>query len=70
MSLPVIEKLYYSPVKSLSFVFSKSLTIKKNIGVMNDRIFAFTRIINEKQADNFKKNPTKRNLNYFESGKL
>ena len=65
MTTPIIEKLYFSPVKSLSFSNSKSLAIKKNVGIKNDRIFAFTRIINQIEANNFEKNPKKRNLNFF-----
>ena len=42
-----LKKLYFSPVKSLSFSNTESLIIKKNVGIKNDRIFAFTRIINE-----------------------
>ena len=65
MTTPILEKLYFSPVKSLSFSNSKSLTVKKNVGIKNDRIFAFTRIINQIEANNFEKNPKKRNLNFF-----
>ncbi len=65
MPLPVVEKLYFSPVKSLSFSPSKKLMIKKNIGIINDRIFAFTRIIGQTEAKDFEKNPIKRNLNFF-----
>jgi len=45
MTTPIIEKLYFSPVKSLSFSYSSKLIVKKNIGITNDRIFAFTRLI-------------------------
>ena len=58
----ILRKLYFSPVKSLSFSNEKSLNIRKNIGIQNDRIFAFTRIINENKAIEYAKNPSKRNL--------
>jgi uncharacterized protein len=61
----ILRKLYFSPVKSLSFSNEKSLNIRKNIGIQNDRIFAFTRIINEDKATEYEKNPSKRNLNFF-----
>jgi len=65
MIMPIIEKLYFSPVKSLSFSYSPKLIVKKNIGITNDRIFAFTRLINRSKADNYEKNPKDRNLNFF-----
>jgi len=65
MTNPILKKLYFSPVKSLSFSSKKSLKIKKNVGIQNDRIFAFTRIINETEANNYEKDPNKRNLNFF-----
>jgi len=65
MTTPIIEKLYFSPVKSLSFSYSPKLIVKKNIGITNDRIFAFTRLINRSKADNYEKNPKDRNLNFF-----
>ena len=65
MTTPIIEKLYFSPVKSLSFSYSSKLIVKNNIGIMNDRIFAFTRLINESKAYNFEKYPKDRDLNFF-----
>ena len=65
MTTPIIEKLYFSPVKSLSFSYSPKLIVKKNIGIMNDRIFAFTRLIDRSKANNYEKNPKDRNLNFF-----
>ena len=65
MTKPILNKLYFSPVKSLSFSSKESLKIKKNTGIQNDRIFAFTRIINETEANSYKKNPNKRNLKFF-----
>ena len=65
MTTPIIEKLYFSPVKSLSFSYSPKLIVKKKIGIKNDRIFAFTRLIDRSKADNYEKNPKDRNLNFF-----
>ena len=48
-----------------SFSNSESLIVKKGIGIKNDRIFAFTRIINHIEANNFEKDPEKRNLKFF-----
>ena len=61
----VLDKLYFSPVKSLSFINTKNLIIKKDVGIKNDRILAFTRIINEEEANDYQKNPNKRNLKFF-----
>jgi uncharacterized protein YcbX len=65
MEKPILKKLYFSPVKSLSFSSKKNLKIKKNLGIMNDRIFAFTRLISETEANQYKKDPSKRNLKFF-----
>lgn len=60
-----VKKLYFSPVKSLSFSEAKKIIIKKNTGIKNDRIFAFTRIISKKESVYFEKYPNKRNGNFF-----
>ncbi|MDC0045213.1 MOSC domain-containing protein [Pelagibacteraceae bacterium] len=60
-----INKLYYSPVKSLSFSKAKTLTILKNIGIKYDRNFAFTNNLNEEKIKNIIKNPDKRKIFYF-----
>ena len=65
MTIPTIRKLYFSPVKSLSFSNKKNLIVKKNIGIKSDRIFAFTRLTDKKESYNFEKYPEKRNLNFF-----
>ena len=61
----MIKKLYYSPVKSLSFSSKNNLIIKKNIGIENDRIFAFTRLIDKEESLKYEKYPKYRNLNYL-----
>ena len=65
MKIPIIEKLYYTPVKSLSFNNTRNLIVKKDIGIKNDRIFAFTRLIEKDESVIYEKYPEKRNLNFF-----
>ena len=61
----LISSLHYSPVKSISFESVESCKIKKDLGILNDRIFAFSRIINYEKAQSVEKNPNERNLNNF-----
>ena len=60
-----ISSIHYCPVKSISFQSLQSCNIKKNLGIENDRIFAFSRIIELKKAKLVEKNPDERNLNNF-----
>ena len=60
-----INKLYYSPVKSLSFSNAKTLTILKNIGIKYDRNFAFTNNLDQEKIKNIIKNPDERKIFYF-----
>ena len=60
-----IVSIHYCPVKTLSFQTIKSCNIKKNFGIRNDRIFAFSRGINLEQAKKYEKNPNERKLNNF-----
>ena len=60
-----IKKLYYCPVKSLSFNESKSVEIIHNIGIKNDRFLAFTRGLNKKTSKQYMNNSQVRNLNFF-----
>ena len=46
----LISSIYFSPVKSLSFTNIKSCVIKKDLGIVEDRSFAFSRIIDLKKA--------------------
>ena len=46
-----IKNLYFSPVKSLSFNNVDTLEIIKNIGIKNDRIFAFSNNLNFKDIE-------------------
>ena len=58
-----IISINYCPVKSLSFQSIKSCEIKKKLGMPNDRIFAFSRGINDKEAKEIEINPNQRKLN-------
>ena len=60
-----IFAIYYCPVKSLSFQSLKLCHIKKNSGMENDRIFAFSRGIDKEQAKEVEKKPDLRKLNNF-----
>ena len=60
-----IKNLYFSPVKSLSFNNVDNLEVIKNIGIKNDRIFAFTNNLNFKDIDLIKNNPLKREIYNF-----
>ena len=61
----LISSINYCPVKSLSFQNINSCEIRKDLGITNDRIFAFSRIINYEKAQSVEKNPNERNLNNF-----
>ena len=60
-----IKNLYFSPVKSLSFNNVDTLEIIKNIGIKNDRIFAFTNNLNFKETELIKNYPLKREIYNF-----
>jgi len=61
----IISLIYFSPIKSLSFTNIESCEIKKDLGILNDRKFAFSRIINKNKAFLIEKNPNKRKLDNF-----
>ena len=61
----IISLIYFSPIKSLSFTSIESCEIKKNLGILNDRKFAFSRIIDVEKALLIEKNPNKRKLHHF-----
>ena len=60
-----IFSINYCPVKSLSFQRVDSCEIKKDLGILNDRMFAFSRIVDLEKAKLIEKNPSERNLNNF-----
>ncbi len=55
-----ISSIHYCPVKSLSFQSVNSCEIKKNIGIVGDRIFAFAKDLDKEQIRLFEKNPEDR----------
>ena len=62
---PNVSSVHFCPIKSLSFQSAKTLTIKKGIGIEKDRIFAFSRGLNELNAIQVEKNPDERELIHF-----
>ena len=61
----LMHSINYCPVKSLSFASLKTCIIKKNCGILNDRIFALTRNIDFEKAKLIEKFPDQRKLQYF-----
>ena len=55
-----VSSISYCPVKSISFQNIKSCEIKKNIGIIGDRIFAFSKGLDLNQAQLFEKKPEER----------
>ena len=55
-----ISSINYCPVKSVSFQTTEKCEIKKNIGIIGDRIFAFAKNLDSEQAKLFEKNPNER----------
>ena len=55
-----ISSINYCPVKSVSFQTIENCEIKKDIGIVSDRIFAFAKDLDQEQANLFEKNPDDR----------
>ena len=60
-----ITSINFCPVKSLSFQTTKSCNIKQDRGIVNDRIFAFSRGKDIEKAKIIEKKPNERKLNNF-----
>ena len=60
-----ISSIHYCPVKSISFQSIQSCEIKENLGITNDRIFAFSRSVDLEKAKLIEKDPKERKLNNF-----
>ena len=60
-----ISSIHYCPVKSISFQSIQSCEIKENLGITNDRIFAFTRSVDLEKAKLIEKDAKERKLNNF-----
>jgi uncharacterized protein YcbX len=56
----IISSINYCPVKSVSFQTIEKCEIKKDIGIINDRIFAFAKDLDAEQAKLFEKTPEER----------
>ena len=61
----LISKIYYSPVKSISFHNVNSIKVKKSIGLENDRIFSFSRNVDFKEAKLMEQDQNNRSLQKF-----
>ena len=61
----LVKSIYFSPIKSLSFINIKSCEIKKDLGILNDRRFAFSRIVDAEKALLIETEPNERKLNNF-----
>jgi len=55
-----ISSINYCPVKSVSFQSIDTCEIKKNIGIVGDRIFAFAKDLDFDQVKLFEKSPNER----------
>ena len=55
-----ISSINYCPVKSVSFQSIEKCQIKKDIGIVGDRIFAFAKDLDLDKAKLFEKSPTER----------
>ena len=60
-----ISSIYYSPVKSISFQKISKCQIKKSVGIVNDRLFAFSRLLEVKKAQRMENEPLERKLSNF-----
>ena len=57
-----VSSIYYCPVKTLSFQSIESCNVKKELGIINDRIFAFSRGVDLEKAKSMEANPSERKL--------
>ena len=55
-----ISSINYCPVKSISFQCIDHCEIKKDIGIVGDRIFAFSKNLDKDQVKSFERNPEDR----------
>jgi uncharacterized protein YcbX len=56
----IISSINYCPVKSVSFQTIDKCEIKKDVGIVGDRIFAFAKELNLDKAQLFEKSPEER----------
>ena len=62
---PNVSSVHFCPIKSLSFQSAQTLNIKKDMGIEEDRIFAFSRNLNELDANQIEKDTIQRKLVHF-----
>ena len=62
---PVVSSIHFSPIKSLSFQPINTAIIKKDVGFEEDRIFAFSRAIDNSLANTIEIDPSERELIHF-----
>jgi len=62
---PIVSSIHFSPIKSLSFQLINTAIIKKDVGFEEDRIFAFSRAIDNSLANTIEKDPSERDLIHF-----
>src|SRR5210317_2063924 len=55
-----ISSINYCPIKSISFQSVQNCKIKKNIGIVGDRIFAFAKGLEQEELKLFEKSPDER----------
>ena len=55
-----ISSINYCPVKSISFQAIEKCKIKKNVGIVGDRIFAFSKGLDSNQVKLFQNNSEER----------
>ena len=56
----IVSSINYCPVKSISFQSVQNCKIKKDIGIIGDRIFAFAKGLDQEEVKLFEKSPNKR----------
>ena len=57
-----VSFIYYCPVKTLSSQSIESCNVKKELGMLNDRIFAFSRGVDLEKANSIQADPNDRKL--------
>lgn len=60
----LIRKIFYCPIKSISFIELDTIEISEKKGIINDRVIAFTRGLTKESSKIFN-NSKDRNLNFF-----
>ena len=64
-----VSKLFFSPFKSMHMTETSSFNLIPNIGIEGDRVFCFTRFLDEQDALRFQEDRKARNIINFLSMK-